>query len=119
MNTMIEVDGLHKSYGDVHAVKGISFYVEQGRLFAFLGPNGAGKSTTIDMICTFLKPDRGEVTVDGHRLGRRTVPSALPSVWCSRRLLDNLLTVEENLKIRGRLLRTRRGGRRPRRSSGR
>ena len=49
MNTMIEVDGLHKSYGDVHAVKGISFYVEQGRLFAFLGPNGAGKSTTIDM----------------------------------------------------------------------
>ena len=42
MNTMIEVDGLHKSYGDVHAVKGISFYVEQGRLFAFLGPNGAG-----------------------------------------------------------------------------
>ena len=55
MNTMIEVDGLHKSYGDVHAVKGISFYVEQGRLFAFLGPNGAGKSTTIDMICTFLK----------------------------------------------------------------
>ena len=94
MNTMIEVDGLHKSYGDVHAVKGISFYVEQGRLFAFLGPNGAGKSTTIDMICTFLKPDRGEVTVDGHRLGREdgAIRSSIGVVFQDS-LLDNLLTV--------------------------
>ena len=109
MNTMIEVDGLHKSYGDVHAVKGISFYVEQGRLFAFLGPNGAGKSTTIDMICTFLKPDRGEVTVDGHRLGREdgAIRSSIGVVFQDS-LLDNLLTVEENLKTRGGFLRTRR-----------
>lgn len=102
MNTMIEADGLHKSYGDVHAVKGISFYVEQGRLFAFLGPNGAGKSTTIDMICTFLKPDRGEVIVDGHRLGREdSAIRASIGVVFQDSLLDNLLTVEENLKTRG------------------
>lgn len=49
-NRMIEVNDLKKSYGKVQAVKSLSFYVEQGKLFAFLGPNGAGKSTTIDII---------------------------------------------------------------------
>ncbi|MFR1555101.1 MAG: ATP-binding cassette domain-containing protein, partial [Coriobacteriales bacterium] len=48
MNKAIEVKGLKKSYGRVEAVKGIDFYAEEGKLFAFLGPNGAGKSTTID-----------------------------------------------------------------------
>lgn len=43
---VIEVSGLKKSYGKIAAVKGIDFYVEKGKLFAFLGPNGAGKSTT-------------------------------------------------------------------------
>lgn len=45
MNKAIEVKGLKKSYGRVEAVKGIDFYAEEGKLFAFLGPNGAGKST--------------------------------------------------------------------------
>ena len=49
MNHIIEVDHLMKSYGTVKAVQDISFYVEEGGLFAFLGPNGAGKSTTINM----------------------------------------------------------------------
>ena len=47
----IEVHDLKKSYGKLQAVKGISFYVEEGALFSFLGPNGAGKSTTIDTLC--------------------------------------------------------------------
>ncbi|MEN6461877.1 MAG: ABC transporter, partial [Syntrophomonas sp.] len=42
MNKIIEVKNLRKSYGEIQAVKGISFYVEQGKLFSFLGPNGAG-----------------------------------------------------------------------------
>ncbi len=71
MDKIIEVCGLQKSYGEVRAVKNIDFYVEKGKLFAFLGPNGAGKSTTIDMICTFLAPDAGSVTVDGFYWGRR------------------------------------------------
>lgn len=58
MNHIIEVDHLMKSYGTVKAVQDISFYVEEGGLFAFLGPNGAGKSTTINMICTFLRARR-------------------------------------------------------------
>ena len=73
MNKAIEVKGLKKSYGRVEAVKGIDFYAEEGKLFAFLGPNGAGKSTTIDIVCTFLKPDEGEVIVDGLDVYKRQV----------------------------------------------
>jgi multidrug/hemolysin transport system ATP-binding protein len=102
MNKIIEVHDLHKSYGEVHAVKGIDFYVEAGKMFAFLGPNGAGKSTTIDIICTFLKQDSGSVVVDGHRLGEddNAIRNIIGAVFQDG-LLDNLLTVEENLKIRG------------------
>lgn len=102
MNKIIEVNGLHKSYGSVHAVKGIDFYVEAGKMFAFLGPNGAGKSTTIDIICTFLKQDSGSVTVDGHCLGKDddAIRNIIGVVFQDG-LLDGLLTIEENLKIRG------------------
>lgn len=102
MDKIIEVADLHKSYGDVHAVKGISFYVERGKLFAFLGPNGAGKSTTIDIICTLLRQDSGQVMVDGHMVGRedRAIHSVIGAVFQDS-LLDALLTVEENLKTRG------------------
>lgn len=102
MNKIIEVESLRKSYGNVKAVRDISFYVEQGKLFAFLGPNGAGKSTTIDIICTFLKPDNGMITVDGLVLGKEDdkIRSIIGVVFQDG-LLDPLLTVEENLSIRG------------------
>ena len=102
MDHIIEVSGLKKSYGEIQAVKGISFFVERGKLFAFLGPNGAGKSTTIDMICTFLQPDEGTVTVDGFLLGRddEAIRANIGAVFQDR-LLDALLTVRENLRIRG------------------
>jgi len=104
LEKIIEVKGLHKSYGEVHAVKGIDFYVEKGKLFAFLGPNGAGKSTTIDVICTFLKQDEGAVTVDGRTVGKddRTIRNEIGAVFQDG-LLDQLLTIEENLKCRGSL----------------
>jgi multidrug/hemolysin transport system ATP-binding protein len=99
---MIEVTNLQKSYGTVHAVKGLDFYVETGKIFAFLGPNGAGKSTTIDIICTFLKADAGTVVVDGHTLGKddNAIRSTIGAVFQDG-LLDQLLTVQENLRIRG------------------
>lgn len=102
MDKIIEVKGLHKSYGSIHAVKGIDFYLEAGKLFAFLGPNGAGKSTTIDVICTFLRPDAGEVVIDGFVLGKddTQIRSVIGAVFQDG-LLDNLLTVEDNLKYRG------------------
>ena len=102
MEKIIEVEGLRKSYGQVQAVKGISFYMEQGKLFAFLGPNGAGKSTTIDILCTFLQADAGGVVIDGHTLGKEddAIRSAIGVVFQDH-LLDSLLTVEENMKVRG------------------
>lgn len=98
---MIEVTGLKKSYGDVHAVKGLDFYVESGKIFAFLGPNGAGKSTTIDIICTFLQSDAGKVVVDGNTLGKddNAIRASIGAVFQDG-LLDPLLTVRENLRIR-------------------
>ncbi len=102
MDKIIEVCGLQKSYGEVRAVKNIDFYVEKGKLFAFLGPNGAGKSTTIDMICTFLAPDAGRVTVDGFLLGQENEKiRSLIGVVFQDGVLDALLTVRENLRLRG------------------
>jgi len=101
LSHIIEVNGLHKSYGPVHAVKGIDFYVESGKIFAFLGPNGAGKSTTIDIICTFLQADAGTIVVDGHTLGKddNAIRRSIGAVFQDG-LLDSLLTVRDNLKIR-------------------
>jgi len=62
---MIEVDQVHKSYGKVHAVRGVSFSVPKGSVVGVLGPNGAGKSTTIRMITGTVPPTRGSVRVDG------------------------------------------------------
>lgn len=101
MGKIIEVAGLAKSYGQVHAVRGIDFYVEEGAFFAFLGPNGAGKSTTIDIICTLLTPDSGTVSVNGYTLGRDDdrIRSHIGVVF-QHSMLDELLTVRENLALR-------------------
>jgi len=102
MNKIIEVRGLSKSYGTVQAVKNIDFYVEAGKLFAFLGPNGAGKTTTINIICTLLDKDQGEVVVDGCTLGRdnQLIRDRIGIVF-QESVLDPLLTVKENLVTRG------------------
>jgi len=62
----IEIDGVTKRYGDVVAVRDLSFEVEEGEVFGFLGPNGAGKSTTINILLDFVRPSEGEVRVLGH-----------------------------------------------------
>lgn len=62
---MIEVKGLVKTYGNKHAVDGITFTVKRGEILGFLGPNGAGKSTTMKMITGFIRPDAGTATVGG------------------------------------------------------
>ena len=65
---IIKIEDLRKNYGDVQALKGISFEVKRGSLFAFLGINGAGKSTTINIICSTVEKDGGKVFVDGFDL---------------------------------------------------
>jgi sodium transport system ATP-binding protein len=62
---MIKVSNLHKSFGKVKAVQGISFEVGDGEITGLLGPNGAGKTTTLRMLYSLLPPDEGEIRIDG------------------------------------------------------
>jgi ABC-2 type transport system ATP-binding protein len=73
MHQLIEVSHLEKSFGEIRAVRDMSFQVGRGEVLGFLGPNGAGKSTTMKMITGFLEPDSGEVDVAGCRLSRDPV----------------------------------------------
>ncbi len=67
-NHAIEVLGLHKQFGAVHAVQGIHFDVAQGEILSLLGPNGAGKSTTISMLSCLQEPTSGEARIMGHSI---------------------------------------------------
>jgi sodium transport system ATP-binding protein len=62
---MIRVENLHKRFGDVRAVDGVSFNAEDGAVTGLLGPNGAGKTTTLRMLYTLMRPDQGDIIVDG------------------------------------------------------
>jgi sodium transport system ATP-binding protein len=63
---MLEARGLSKSFGAVHAVRGVSFSARDGQITGLLGSNGAGKSTTLRMLYTVLKPDTGDAFIDGR-----------------------------------------------------
>ncbi|MFW2476436.1 MAG: ABC transporter ATP-binding protein [Sediminibacterium sp.] len=68
---IIQVNNLHKKYGDFEAVKGLSFEVLEGEIFGLLGPNGAGKSTTLEIIETLREKTSGEITVAGFDLDKQ------------------------------------------------
>jgi ABC-2 type transport system ATP-binding protein len=99
---MIAVQNLVKTFGSVQAVKGVSFHVHAGEIFAFLGPNGAGKTTTIQMLTTLVVPTSGSVRIDGldprthaHDVRRRFgIVFQDPS-------LDGELTAYENMELHG------------------
>ncbi|MCS5500308.1 ABC transporter ATP-binding protein [Lysinibacillus sp. A4] len=104
MTFAIKVENLCKQYGKQQAVKGISFTVEQGTLFAFLGENGAGKSTTIEILCTLLKKSSGQVTINGFTLDASNDNADIRKsigVVFQQSLLDERLTVRENILHRG------------------
>jgi sodium transport system ATP-binding protein len=67
---MISVKNLHKSFGAVKAVRGISFEAHDGEITGLLGPNGAGKTTTLRMLYSLLPPDQGEIRIDGRDPGK-------------------------------------------------
>ncbi|MBJ7494527.1 MAG: ABC transporter ATP-binding protein [Opitutales bacterium] len=71
--TLIEVKNLKKSYGSIHAVRGISFSVERGEVVGFLGPNGAGKSTTMKLIAGHLRADHGAAIVAGFDISAHPI----------------------------------------------
>ena len=104
MNNIIEIDRLHKTFGDVRAVQDLSFRVREGELFAFLGVNGAGKSTTINILCGQLPKDSGSVTICGRSLD--SDPDAIKrslGVVFQGSVLDKDLSVRDNLQSRAAL----------------
>jgi branched-chain amino acid transport system ATP-binding protein len=74
---LLSVEGLTKSYGGVHAVRGVSFALKGGEILALIGPNGAGKSTCFDMLNGQKSPDRGRITL----LGEDTTGRVPREVW--------------------------------------
>ncbi len=104
MDNIVEIKNLRKSFGEVKAVRDISFHVEQGELFAFLGVNGAGKSTTISIICGQLAKDKGSVEICGKSIDDSIddVKRSIGVVF-QNSVLDQSLSVSDNLKSRAAL----------------
>ena len=101
---MIKVEHLVKTFGEIEAVRDISFDVAQGEIFAFLGPNGAGKTTTIKMLTTLLRPTSGKLEIDGldpvtqqHEVRKRF------GIVFQDSSTDDELTAFENLDLHGAL----------------
>jgi ABC-2 type transport system ATP-binding protein len=96
----ITVRDLHKSYGDLDAVRGISFEVEEAEVFALLGPNGAGKTTTVEILEGFRDPSAGQVAVLGHDPTKREreLRSKVGIVLQSTSI-DPYLTVAETIDL--------------------
>jgi ABC-2 type transport system ATP-binding protein len=100
----IEVQDLHKSFGELQAVKGVSFDVQGGEIFSLLGPNGAGKTTIISMLSCLLRPDQGDARVMGHSIrdDPRGVKSLLGIVPQEIALYEDL-SAHENLTFWGKM----------------
>jgi branched-chain amino acid transport system ATP-binding protein len=99
---MIAVENLHVYYGNIHAIKGVSFEVRKGEITALIGANGAGKSTIIKSICGLLNPREGKILLDGSPIQRmsadQVVRLGVGLVPEGRRVFP-VLTVDENLEI--------------------
>ncbi len=96
--SVISVQNLVKKYGDINAVDGISFEVDEGTIFGFLGPNGAGKTTTINVLCTLLSATSGKAFINGYDCAEKPseVRKSIGIVFQDP-TLDKDLTARENL----------------------
>ena len=102
--SVIQVSGLTKKFGDFTAVDHVSFDVKQGEIFGFLGPNGAGKSTTIRMLCTLSRPTEGTATVAGYDVVKEDSRVRQHIGLVSEKLIMyNDLKARENLRLFGEL----------------
>ncbi|MCW8925237.1 MAG: ATP-binding cassette domain-containing protein [Xanthomonadales bacterium] len=101
---MIKVENLHKSFGKVKAVRGISFTVHDGEITGLLGPNGAGKTTTLRMLYSLLPPDEGKILIDGldPTTNAMAIKRTLGVVPDSRGLYTRM-SARENIAYYGRL----------------
>jgi ABC-2 type transport system ATP-binding protein len=103
---MIHAEGLHKSFGETHALRGLDLSVQEGTILGMLGPNGAGKTTAVRVLTTLTRPDSGSVTVAGVDVLRQPDEArrrfGVAGQYAS---LDEVLTGRENLRMIGRLYR--------------
>lgn len=97
--TFIEAKNLHKWYGRVHAVKGVSFAINQGEIVGLIGDNGAGKSTLIKILAGYHQPDEGHLCVNGQKVVIKSPAHArslgIETVYQEQALVD-LMTVARN-----------------------
>lgn len=102
--SLLNVNDLHVYYGSIHAIKGITFHVDQGEIVTLIGANGAGKSTTLNTITGLLKPREGSVLFDGKNItglpANRLVPRGMALCPEGRRIFLQM-TVQENLEMGG------------------
>ncbi|WP_084487610.1 ATP-binding cassette domain-containing protein [Nocardia sienata] len=101
----VRVEGITKSFGEVHALRGVSFSASRGTVLGILGPNGAGKTTTVKILSTLLRPDSGSAVVAGHDV-RKDPAEVRRSIMMTGQYaaLDENLSGRENLELFGRLM---------------
>jgi ABC-2 type transport system ATP-binding protein len=98
------VSGVSKSFGDVAALRDISFEVSRGEVLGLLGPNGAGKTTMVDVLSTLTRPDRGHARVAGHDVVSHPAKVRRSIMLTGQQVaVDNLLTGHQNLMLFGQL----------------
>jgi ABC-2 type transport system ATP-binding protein len=103
-NKAIQVQGLQKSYKQLHVLKGVNLEVQRGSIFALLGSNGAGKTTMIKILTTLLKPDGGTATVNGFDVVAKPADVRQSiSLTGQFAAVDEILTGKENLIMIARL----------------
>lgn len=93
----VQAVGLHKSYGDVQAVRGIDLDIEGGEFFSLLGPSGCGKTTTLRMIAGFEAPSAGEIRIDGQDMSRVPASGRPVNTVFQNYALFPFMSVEENV----------------------
>ena len=102
--SLLKVDDIHVYYGAIHAIKGVSFEVNEGEIVTLIGANGAGKSTTLNTVAGLLRPRSGSITFDGKNLAAipaaRTVSLGMALCPEGRRIFQQM-TVRENLEMGG------------------
>ena len=102
--SMLKVEDLHVYYGSIHAIKGVSFEVNEGEIVTLIGANGAGKSTTLNTVAGLMRPRHGSISFEGKSIAgtpaSKIVPHGMALCPEGRRVFQQM-TVRENLEMGG------------------